>query len=84
MDNPYCSCELTDPRVESWLTAAVPVDNPYCSCKLTPSFTPCFQLQSLWIIPAAAVSEWKSLSPVELLPWQDRFARPSVRQRLIA
>ena len=50
---------------ESWPAAAIPMENPYCSCKLlrTPShpLSPfkvpfSLQLQSLWRIPAAAVS----------------------------
>ena len=43
------------------LQLAVPMENPYCSCKLTLRSTiPCttmpYILQSLWRIPAAAVS----------------------------
>ena len=35
-----------------WLTAAVPMENPYCSC-----MSHGLQLQSLWRIPTAAVSQ---------------------------
>ena len=38
----------------SRLTAAIPMENPYCSCKSWVSHG--VQLQSLWRIPAAAVS----------------------------
>ena len=53
------SCRPPSPKLflrPPWLTAAIPLDNPYCSCKLTR-----LQLQSLWMIPTAAVSthSWK-------------------------
>ena len=74
VDSPYCSCKLTLhgalEQGEAWLTAAVPVDSPYCSCNLTlhgaleqGEARHGLQLQSLWIVPTAAVREWPLTPP---------------------